>query len=421
METLSVQSENIDDRLKRTIESFKHMANPEIRQSKLKNISDIYDPIIEAYMEEREKALLEGRSCVRGRDSILDYDFVKSPEKKKVKFNVSQSPEAVVNTSSQPINNPRISYGRKRYSSIFANFMPKRKSSIDFRLENEKFIKYLKNKKYNSFYEKEKVLKQLSNNEKDKMRRDIKHTGLKEIRPSPGLTQSTVRLVQNGNLDNRKTLERLTTRKKAKVMEGSTLNRSDMDMGREKSDSGCDFNKWLKTNTYWYHYKDFKIDRMRQMEEDIRNDNQDDDLYFQPKINRTSKRLASSIETPICDRLHSSNAFKDERRKQLCDKYTPSFTPQTNKKSIYKKPIVVSSTKNKPPLNRNDPPKIEEKVIRLDYDNGFFKQYREFTDIDSDNELYRINVRDGSAWSGGKINSIILNRSSDIIQHIEKV
>jgi hypothetical protein len=386
-------TESKGEGLKVLIDSFKSIANTEIRQSKLKNISDTYDHIIDSYLEEREKALA-GTRTLNKKDSILDYEFIQSDTKK-------DSIHFIKLKTSEKVEDP---ISRKRHSSIFSN-LPKRNSPLDFKLENEKFIKHFKNKQYNSYYERSKVLKNLSNNEKEKLRKKIKFINLKKIKPAPGLTESTKRLVKDGMLDERKMLDRLTSQPKKKEI-FKQLNRSDMDIKQNSSDNN--FDKWLKTNTNWNNYKDFKINRIRQTNEDEKKVDLDDDLYPKPKINKTSYKLASKRgETPIIDRLNTSN--KQEILTELYTKHMPSFTPQLNK--IYKKPIVKVKSKLSNSL-------IEHKRDKSNKNgnNDYKEQPKNNSNIED--ELYSLNCRDNPAWNNHRINSIVLNRSSDIIQHI---
>jgi hypothetical protein len=446
------------------------------------NISVVYDPVMYAYLLEREIAEYEAR-LRKQNEYILNNNIVKNkgiknenlshdnislvkadsfeqkrPEKnnekddngrkspniepqrtesisiskdnveKRNSSTVQQKPEncneskdngkepgSSIEQQRQESNNESKDNGKKRCSSIPANSTPKKNKPLDTTIGKETFTKDSDHKKLDSIYEKEKMLKQISNNEKDKLRKELKFKKLQEIKKSPGLSENTKRLLENKQSDNRSVFERLSTNVKKKSPNKSESVEDEnfeniTDKSETKNFKNTDFSKWHKSNTFWHQFKEFKIDRLRQHEAIERR--HDEDMTFQPKINENSKLLLKNRDNtlPTHERLNSCSSLKERKIRALCDKYTPSFSPSINKKKVVNNNSSLQSNSfiaDYSPHRDNKSVCYDEKYSNVDYEKNSLKGERKIgLSSNVSGDLYSMNVKENLAWNFSEIGSV---------------
>ena len=89
-----------------------------------------------------------------------------------------------------------------------------------------------------------------------------------------------------------------------------------------------DFDEWIQKNEKWNNKRIAKIDKLK---EEIKEFENDDELTFQPEINKNSEKIIKEKGKPLSMRLSYVKESREEFVKRKLDELLPSFQPKINK------------------------------------------------------------------------------------------
>jgi hypothetical protein len=276
----------------------------------------------------------------------------------------------------------------KRKSSFLIenNFIDK--NDILKNPSNRNYLQILKTPKislHDQFYEREKILYKNYEEKKNQMRTLFESKILSEMKPSPGITKGSQKIIEKKNLDKKPPLhlrsKELAEEKilKQKYIQKDLKRNSSINMFfnkttfsgslnsgeniklndtinnlncnkngfifknkssklvRSKSYNGKDFGDWLEINNRWNKLKESKKDSLKKINEEHAKDREEKSLTFKPIIDEKSKHIIElknkneDQEINIFDKLYNLNKKKNECIQNLQQKYKPTFKPSINK------------------------------------------------------------------------------------------
>lgn len=287
-------------------------------------------------------------------------------------------------------------------------------------------------KKYNSFYEKNMEEKIIRNQRLEELRNKKRLDELSEMKSSPGISENSKRFAFRKAMDDRPLHERYYDEVENKKLRLQYLKEylkegeeSQIKPQRSKSFNEASFQDWVNINQTWEKKKVAKVDYLKK---EIERENIDEDLSFNPKINKISDFIANNkknLEDPNVSFYEKLHRKHEEKLKKIENKKVasiPSFTPQINRYPSYIKSKVHGNSLSKTiyfeerlesgeskskstttaTINTNKfvKSKGESKTnILLKSQSSNNLKGKNFDNKDKDSEkLYKLNVRSSSAW-----------------------
>ena len=214
------------------------------------------------------------------------------------------------------------------------------------------------------------------------------------------------------------------------------------------------FESWLKDNSNWVLQKDEKVKRMKKRYDYL--EHVEVNLTFKPQISKKSEKLARvrSVNnvSEMVDRLHNEHIEKVMRKNEMIEKSIPTFMPSVNNKIpkyIKVKSMIdnvfIDKTVNRDFFNDDDKEEViekgkikhklihQEKYSKVANDKSPAVQTKKIAawktitagiyqnenkiknNININENLYRINIRDSSVWDKNKENEFLYDPSFDFV------
>ena len=209
---------------------------------------------------------------------------------------------------------------------------------IDYQMENVFSHSATTSNRSNSrgnrdIYQRQMAMKLKKDMQLEQLRQKKIKEEMKEIKDKPTINSKSKKLSKNKPpLIKRISQIEQKTKEKLQKIQNELIEQEKEDISPEISTKNKgefeDFDEWIQKNEKWNNKRIAKIDKLK---EEIKEFENDDELTFQPEINKNSEKIIKEKGKPLSMRLYYVKESREEFVKRKLDELLPSFQPKINK------------------------------------------------------------------------------------------
>ena len=209
---------------------------------------------------------------------------------------------------------------------------------IDYQMENVFSHSATTSNRSNSrgnrdIYQRQMAMKLKKDMQLEQLRQKKIKEEIKEIKDKPTINSKSKKLSKNKPpLIKRISQIEQKTKEKLQKIQNELIEQEKEDISPEISTKNKgefeDFDEWIQKNEKWNNKRIAKIDKLK---EEIKEFENDDELTFQPEINKNSEKIIKEKGKPLSMRLSYVKESREEFVKRKLDELLPSFQPKINK------------------------------------------------------------------------------------------
>jgi hypothetical protein len=321
MNITSEFKQNSTTNLNGPIKDMKDLIRPELHHVNSKNIITLYDDMIQSHEQRKKKVEREVKKKKKyikkasASTTILEYDFVQDPEKRK---KMEHEPDEL----NQSMSNISKAFSLAKYN----------------------------NNNFSSIYEKNMELQFLQEQKMDEIRNKKRLQEINTLQLTPTLSKESRKIIierfskekplykryKEVIVEKENNLDKIKDNMQEKSMTLKSTSRSSLKMNKSKSYNADEFSNWVDTNNRWIEKKNAKNDiRKKEQAEKIE---KEESFPYSPVINKKSEKMVSNIRCISPNNLSSNyeKLYNDHKvmKKNIEKKgleLLPSFTPKINK------------------------------------------------------------------------------------------